>query len=152
MSTDDREKDEESASGAASASRPGADLARARPNITGYERMDAALDLLASGKVPREAARLLCKEHDMSLRTAQRYVAAALYRLTSDDNVEPIESKRARHKAMLRRRIERAENLKRTGVTNGQTYEYDSPDLNAANAAHGMLMAVEGVIPPKAAG
>lgn len=151
MSIDDREKDEKSArsggDGAALVSPGSTTLARARPTVEQHVVIvDHTIGLLASGYPPRDAAAQLRKDKGVSRATSYRYVAIALKRLTSDEVLEPIESRRARHRAMLERRIRKAETMKRTGVTNGETYEYDSPDLGAANAAQALLAKIDGVL------
>lgn len=122
----------------------GTGLARARPNfVEAMALIEYTVGLLAEGMTPHEAARDLQKHKGMSRRTSYRYVANATQKMLAHDAGESVESRLARHKAQLRRRMRRAESMKRTGVTNGETYEYEAPDFKAANTAHAMLMALE---------
>ena len=107
---------------------------------------------LSAGVTPRQASvRAMQPPPDgfgMARRTANRYVAAALYRLQQDSAQEPLESKRARMVGFLHGQIQRALERRRTLVSNGESFNVDEPDLKAANQAASLLAQIEGLIKP----
>jgi hypothetical protein len=125
-------------------------ISRARPmSITSQlGNILKVQDWIGEGLSPRMVAYRAQQEFEVSRVTANRYVATALALLQRDGAMEPQDSKRARIVRMLEGQIKRALELKRTAVSDGQPYEYDSPDLKAANQAIALLMQLEGIGKP----
>lgn len=110
--------------------------------------LDYVIDLLASGYLVRAAANKLVSERGYSRKQANRYVSAALKRLQADQNLEPIESKRARVIASATKVLRDALTAKKTWVNEetGESKEYDVPDHKSALKALELLGKLEGFL------
>jgi hypothetical protein len=130
-----------------------ADIDKQRSLTTTVEilrRVQKIQDWLAAGALPRKACGLAITEFGISRVQANRYVGSALEMLRKDSDHEPLEAKRARYEAMLQDNIELAKSAKQTWVDRkGDVIEKSVPDLRAANQAIGLLMAMDGALPPK---
>ena len=108
--------------------------------------------LLANGVAPREVVRRIAERHGIKRQAANRYVAAALLVLQSDEDSEPMESKRARILARYER-LYRAAMKKKRAITywvgcDEQAIDYvDDPDIKTAGQMLGAIAMIQGVVP-----
>ncbi len=129
-----------------------------KPSIPPYTRAHARKawtdtnSLLANGVPPREVARRIAERHGLGKRAANRYVASALLVLQSDQDAEPIASKRARILARYERLYRAAMKRKRSvtyWVGDGvQEVEHvEDPDVKTAGQMLGAIAMIQGVVP-----